>query len=54
MGEICFRGNLVMKGYLKNPQATADAFAGGLVSHGRPGSAAIPMGTSKSETAART
>jgi fatty-acyl-CoA synthase len=29
MGEIFFRGNLVMKGYLKNPQATADAFAGG-------------------------
>lgn len=29
MGEIMFRGNLVMKGYLKNPQATADAFAGG-------------------------
>ena len=28
MGEIFFRGNLVMKGYLKNPQATADAFAG--------------------------
>jgi len=29
MGEIMFRGNLVMKGYLKNPQASADAFAGG-------------------------
>ncbi len=29
MGEICFRGNLVMKGYLKNPKATAQAFAGG-------------------------
>ena len=29
MGEIFFRGNLVMKGYLKNQQATADAFAGG-------------------------
>jgi fatty-acyl-CoA synthase len=29
MGEIFFRGNLVMKGYLKNPQATQDAFAGG-------------------------
>ena len=24
-----FRGNIVMKGYLKNPQATAQAFAGG-------------------------
>ena len=29
MGEIMFRGNIVMKGYLKNPAATADAFAGG-------------------------
>lgn len=29
MGEIMFRGNIVMKGYLKNPGATAKAFAGG-------------------------
>ncbi len=29
MGEIMFRGNLVMKGYLKNPKATEDAFRGG-------------------------
>ncbi len=29
MGEIMFRGNIVMKGYLKNPRATAEAFAGG-------------------------
>jgi fatty-acyl-CoA synthase len=29
LGEIMFRGNIVMKGYLKNPQATAKAFAGG-------------------------
>ncbi|MCU0869786.1 MAG: acyl-CoA synthetase [Burkholderiales bacterium] len=29
LGEIFFRGNIVMKGYLKNPQATAEAFAGG-------------------------
>ena len=29
MGEIMFKGNLVMKGYLKNPQATDQAFAGG-------------------------
>jgi fatty-acyl-CoA synthase len=28
-GEVMFRGNIVMKGYLKNPQATAQAFAGG-------------------------
>ncbi|MFI8480319.1 acyl-CoA synthetase [Pseudomonas sp. NPDC078700] len=29
IGEIFMRGNVVMKGYLKNPTATADAFAGG-------------------------
>ena len=29
MGEIMFRGNIAMKGYLKNPQATDEAFAGG-------------------------
>ena len=29
MGEICFRGNITMKGYLKNPKATQSAFNGG-------------------------
>jgi len=29
MGEVMFRGNLVMKGYLKNPKATKDSFEGG-------------------------
>ena len=29
MGEIMFRGNVVMKDYLKNPKATDEAFAGG-------------------------
>jgi fatty-acyl-CoA synthase len=29
MGEIMFRGNIVMKGYLKNPKATEEAFRGG-------------------------
>ena len=29
LGEVMFRGNIVMKGYLKNPEATRDAFAGG-------------------------
>jgi fatty-acyl-CoA synthase len=29
MGEIMFRGNLIMKGYLKNPHATEKEFSGG-------------------------
>ena len=29
LGEVMFRGNVVMKGYLKNKAATAAAFAGG-------------------------
>jgi fatty-acyl-CoA synthase len=29
IGEIFFKGNIVMKGYLKNPQATAEALSGG-------------------------
>jgi 3-(methylthio)propionyl---CoA ligase len=29
MGEILMRGNNVMKGYLKNPHATGEAFEGG-------------------------
>jgi fatty-acyl-CoA synthase len=29
IGELMLRGNTVMKGYLKNPTATAEAFAGG-------------------------
>lgn len=29
IGELMFRGNITMKGYLKNPQATEDAFRGG-------------------------
>ncbi len=29
LGEVMFRGNIVMKGYLKNPRATEEAFTGG-------------------------
>ncbi len=29
IGEVMFRGNIVMKGYLKNPEATNEALAGG-------------------------
>ena len=29
IGEIMFRGNIMMKGYLRNPGATEEAFAGG-------------------------
>jgi fatty-acyl-CoA synthase len=29
LGEVMFRGNIVMKGYLKNPHATEEAFGGG-------------------------
>ncbi len=29
LGEVMFRGNIVMKGYLKNPKATQEAFASG-------------------------
>ena len=34
MGEICFRGNIVMKGYLKDAAATADAFRLGAFASG--------------------
>lgn len=29
MGEVMFRGNVVMKGYFRNPKATEEAFRGG-------------------------
>ncbi len=31
VGELAFRGNVVMKGYLKNPSATNDAFKNGWI-----------------------
>ena len=34
MGEIMFKGNIAMKGYLKNPKATQEAFVGGWFASG--------------------
>merc|ERR1712232_988511 len=34
MGEVVMRGNIVMKGYLKNPEGTAKAFEGGVFNTG--------------------
>jgi fatty-acyl-CoA synthase len=34
VGEIMLRGNTIMKGYLKNPSATEESFAGGLYHSG--------------------
>jgi fatty-acyl-CoA synthase len=34
IGEVMFKGNLTMKGYLKNPKATEAAFAGGFFHSG--------------------
>ncbi|MDP2333823.1 MAG: acyl-CoA synthetase [Reyranella sp.] len=34
MGEVMFRGNLVMKGYLKNPKATKESFEHGWFNSG--------------------
>jgi fatty-acyl-CoA synthase len=34
LGEVAFRGNLVMKGYYRNPEATAEAFRGGWMRSG--------------------
>ena len=36
IGEVMFRGNIVMKGYLKNEKATAGGLCRRLVSHRRP------------------
>ena len=35
MGEVFMRGNTVMRGYLKNPRATATGIRRRLVSYGR-------------------
>ena len=53
MGEIVFRGNVVMKGYLKNPGATEEAFAGGWF-HPATWRCCTRTATSRSATAART
>ena len=43
MGEVVFRGNVVMKGYLDNPKATEEAFEGGWFRSGDLG-VAMPNG----------
>jgi acyl-CoA synthetase (AMP-forming)/AMP-acid ligase II len=37
LGEVIIRGNITMKGYLKDPGATQQAFSGGWVPLRRPG-----------------
>jgi fatty-acyl-CoA synthase len=53
LGEVMLRGNTIMKGYLDNPTATAQAFAaaGSTPATSRCG---IPTTTSRSRTAPRT
>lgn len=46
MGEVMVRGNLVMKGYLKNPSATEEAFEGGWF---RTGDIAVSYGRGRFE-----
>ena len=46
IGEVMFRGNIVMKGYLKNPQATDEALRRRLVPFRRSRRACIPTATS--------
>ncbi len=53
LGEIVARGNVVMKGYYNDPEASAKAFAGGWF-HSAMRPWCIPMVTSKSATASRT
>ena len=53
MGEVFMRGNIVMKGYLKNPSATNEAFAGGWFHTGDLG-VCTPGATSSSRTAPKT
>ena len=53
IGEVMFRGNIVMKGYLKNPKATEEAFAGGWFHSGDLG-VCTPTAISSSRTAPRT
>ena len=53
VGEIMFRGNICMKGYLKNERATEDAFAGGWFHTGDLG-VMTPDGYIRIRTAART
>ena len=53
LGEVMFHGNIVMKGYTQDPQATAQAFAGGIGPLGD-STFFILTATSGSRTAPRT
>jgi fatty-acyl-CoA synthase len=52
-GEVMLRGNVVMKGYLKNKSATASVFAGGWF-HPAISASCIPTATSSSRIVPRT
>ena len=54
LGEVFMRGNIVMKGYLKNPTASAGGVRRRLVPHRRPGGDGTRTATSRSRTAPRT
>ena len=54
IGEVMFRGNIVMKGYLKNPKATDGGLRRRLVPFRRSRRACTPTATSSSRTARRT
>ena len=53
LGEVMFRGNIVMKGYLKNPAATGEGVRGRLVPLRRSRGSCTPTATSSSRTGSK-